>query len=460
MFRRWSTILGPKDLKITGDPMDVAKLDADVIMTAAVLGFTAGQIAAGHPVEFVIAEEDANPKSEKYDQQKVKDLRRAVDRINHALAGYRVNGTAKVGKPVPWEPGAMITGASGAAAVPFEQRHARVFDENTVTLRGLASAGGDEAIGYQGVGAYTGLRDDPIDHRPGVQSTTRYNVPDEGYGERWVPPTYHYNEKRAERELPWGLIKGDPHIETMQQRPFTMDPAKGNLVGYTHGMVQSIYGAVQSGPWCTPFELAVGEQTCKMASCFTCTLFMYATGFSPSAIHLGRGESWVPFYEKRPAKESGVLAQVIATFSTPAGTSNQYVPLLDMVIETLNNRWRIECDQYLRLGISVMRHDGMANVSEAHRPRLDQLEAFLEARSADVSAAANLILDAVTVPDQEMARINRTLAHSADVTEDDSTDGRRLIRVDSDENLLGRSAKDGKDRKNKEREPLLLDTES
>ena len=68
-------------------------------------------------------------------------------------------------------------------------------------------------------------------------------------------------------------------------------------MGYTHGMIQAIYKAYSLGPSCAPYEIAVGDQTTKMASCVPCTLFMLAQGYPPTSTHLGRGESWAPLYE-------------------------------------------------------------------------------------------------------------------------------------------------------------------
>jgi hypothetical protein len=44
----------------------------------------------------------------------------------------------------------------------------------------------------------------------------------------------------------------------------------------------------------TAYEVAVGFETSKLASCFGCTTFMYANGAPPSFMHFGRAESWVP----------------------------------------------------------------------------------------------------------------------------------------------------------------------
>jgi len=195
------------------------------------------------------------------------------------------------------------------------------------------------------------------------------------------------------------------------QQPYTVSK-DGNVVGYTHGMIQAIYDATQRGPWCTPFEIAVGRETTKMASCFLCSMFMYAAGFPPSAIHLGQGASWVPFYELSP--ESGKGSKGSKDLNALSGT---YSPVLDTVIGALNNKWRIECRQHLQLGLTILQEDDYIALTTGtmHRMRTVELAEFLAARPDDVFAGANLILDAVTVHDGEITRITRTLRESRDV---------------------------------------------
>ncbi len=66
---------------------------------------------------------------------------------------------------------------------------------------------------------------------------------------------------------------------------FTSEPTVNDIATYTHGMIQAIYKAYALGPSCAPYEIAVGDQTKKMASCLPCTLFMVATGYPPTSIH-------------------------------------------------------------------------------------------------------------------------------------------------------------------------------
>jgi hypothetical protein len=152
-------------------------------------------------------------------------------------------------------------------------------------------------------------------------------------------------------------------------------------------MIQAIYKAYALGPSCTPYEIAVGDHTKKLASCLPCTLFMSATGYPPTSIHLGRGESWTPLY---------------APYN-PNGTTS---PHEAAVIRDLNNAWYEKCAEWLETGLQIL-DDG--HIADGHRTSRDAALAYLASHAGDKTVAAVLILDAVTVHDSETGRINRTV---------------------------------------------------
>ena len=159
------------------------------------------------------------------------------------------------------------------------------------------------------------------------------------------------------------------------------------MATYTHGMIQAIYKAYALGPSCAPYEIAVGDQTKKMASCLGCTFFMYAVGYPPTSIHLGSAESWAPLY-------------------APYNPDGPTEPNEQGVIRDLNNAWSARCGEWLTLGLEVLDD---AHIAASHRSSRDAVGQFMESRAADPSTAANLILDALTVHDPELNRIARTL---------------------------------------------------
>lgn len=167
------------------------------------------------------------------------------------------------------------------------------------------------------------------------------------------------------------------------------DPGPGDVVGYTHGMIQAIYEAYDLGPGCTPYEVAVGHVTTKLASCIACTFFMYATGYPPTSIHLGRVDSWVPLYE--PYKPEG----------SPLAHE-------DAVVRDLNTAWYQRCDGFVRTGLAVLTDDVVA---DSHRSSRDRVATYLDAAS-DVTVAGVLSLDAISIKGQHVERLARPLSGS------------------------------------------------
>lgn len=371
MFRVQRSILDDSPGSAT-DPSLQYRTDADLIATLVTVGFCVGRLAVGQPVEF--SWDPSKPADEKETEDAVACLRIGVGEDDQHIA---------VTKAPDWEMGSLITGAAGGASAPFASRHATPSAAAAQQLREIASH--DTDVGYQGFGAYTGFVDVPFTNKGSVKSTMRYNVPDRAFGSRWRPPAYSYPKAGLDQtNAPWGLLNDGSPIDGMS----ATKPVAGGVVGYTHGMIQSVYDAVAIGPWCTPFEIAVGSQTTKVASCFVCTTFMYAAGFPPSNIHLGRGDSWAPFY---PVK---------------AGAPG-YSMTVDEAVRSTNARWALECWQHLEMGVERAKQTPF--LAPAHAARLELLNTVLESQTDDLYAAANLFLDALTVSDSFVRRISRAI---------------------------------------------------
>jgi hypothetical protein len=168
---------------------------------------------------------------------------------------------------------------------------------------------------------------------------------------------------------------------------FNGEPTVADLTAYTHGMIQAIYKAYSLGPSCTPYEIAVGSQTKKMAACLPCTLFMVAAGYPPTSTHLGRGESWAPLHEPY----------------NPDGNAEPNEP---GVIRDLNNSWYAQCNEFVTLGLKILDDD---HIADDHRTGRDAVRDYMDANSDDETVAGTLVLDAVTLHSSETDRINRTL---------------------------------------------------
>ena len=70
-------------------------------------------------------------------------------------------------------------------------------------------------------------------------------------------------------------------------------PTGSDLFASVHGMTQSlIHYSGNSDPAKVNIELALSRDTCKVASCIPCSIFMWANGTPATATHFGRGDNW------------------------------------------------------------------------------------------------------------------------------------------------------------------------
>jgi hypothetical protein len=427
-FRRTKGILTE-----SGDP----KTEADVIMTAALLGFSAwrlgdpadrastlGPLDTG-PVRF-----DADPGTP---QRPISNADRAeletgVNRLQRAVAAYlgTLNTPVSSGLSGSWSEGACIMGVYTAAGqkTPADiSKLEQLSKEGAKRWREISS--GSDIKQYTGRGAYTGFVDDPNGSVvAGPMSTARFWASAALFGpERWVPEldlsSSPWRERIPRKVNPtdpdpapfaWGLIGGDlaapsdPKSPTAAQITHDMEykyhmvfdgkPAQDgvDVAMYTHGMIQSIYLAYGHGPSCRAYEIAVGTQTTKMASCFLCSMFMSANGYFPSSIHLGRGESWTPLFAPYVVPGTKADPQVLRT--------------LAVTISDLNNSWYERCLLWLQKGLTILTD---AEITQTHRSAKSDLAAFLSRESGDPTLGGRLILDAVTMHDSELTRVVRTL---------------------------------------------------
>lgn len=398
--------------------------EADVIMTAAVLGLAVSYIKNLVPIRF-----DMDPRDKDKEWELFKEV---VQRLNSAAVGYlgRNNllpsGTVEAGFAPLHTKGAVVVGVYHLAGqkTPDSVNEPELSPKGKVLYEKIRN---EQLPQYVGRGAYTGFVDnwntvgdtDPV----GPLSTVRFLVPQPDVPHetpmphpRWLPPTsselWRLRLRRNTQDLyvPWGMIGGDKaqnSPNTWMSNPtnapneadqitglmktqgmvFEGEPTLSDIAGYTHGMIQAIYKAYGLGPSATPYEITVGTETTKLASCVPCSLFMISLGYPPTSIHLGRGESWVPLLEPY----------------TP-GRSSESVERA--VIRDLNNSWQDECAEWLTLGLKVL---DQAAVTDDHQASVTAVRQYLDTNSRDKSVASALILDAVSIHDSELSRISRTL---------------------------------------------------
>lgn len=241
------------------------------------------------------------------------------------------------------------------------------------------------ALQYQNeYGAYYGVVDDPVTHEGGFcVSSVRRIIPYLGEFDvpRWNRDVAYHGliggEGGKNMKAQWGSFENEGRISSWNGR--------SGVVGYTHGMMWAIQHAKQIGPWATPYEIAVGALTRKLASCFACTTFMYATGYPPSGIHMGSADSWVPL--------------------PPRGTENPHATELT---KTLNDLWANDVAGYLVLGAEILAN---GPVSDGARPHVNGLrQAAIQRKKFGAQFAAAMYLDALTMHKNDRARLHDVLA--------------------------------------------------
>jgi hypothetical protein len=412
-------------------------MEADIIMTAAALGLAGDYIATTKkPLQFDMDPLDAsNPKD-----QKTALFNTTVPKMDTAVNDYLTKrniapSQVRAGlSPGYWQ-GAMIMGVYVLAGQEMPKpAHpcaiASPLAAPVLSVKGKALWEKIQTVSpttpqYTGRGAYTGFVDnkntvgdtDPV----GPRSTARMVAPAPGVEDptivpypRWLPPDGHAlwnprKRKGTNTYVPWGLIGGDkagqdptPTNEThatnladqleLEMRDkygmvCTSDLTTTDIATYTHGMIQAIYKAYALGPSCEPYEIAVGDQTKKMASCLPCTLFMHAAGYPPTSIHLGSGESWAPLY-------------------APYNPNGPTEPNELGVVRDLNNAWYARCLEWLKMGLEILDD---AHITADHKASRDAVLDYLKTRDKEPTLGGVLILDAVTLHDSELNRISRTL---------------------------------------------------
>lgn len=431
------TILG-KELKDKREYEAQCAIEADVIVTAVVLGFIGTRWHLGQPCRFDVEHpspkdyvkwHDTDVSQRKMEPLKEKEFLDEYQQFLNVMSALSyvldqkdpaMGACLEDSQSPEWSPGALITGRAGGQMADFDNRHKEMQGRLSKYYTSMVADNPVLAEVYLGKGAYTGVIDDPVNDGIMIQPTKRVI---DAAKNRWHPGADYVN---------WGLIRGAGDLADINLRPLSKgglgplpgDVAAPNRIGYIHGMSSAINKCVSSGSWCTPYELATGEVTTKMASCFACTTYMYASGFPPSSSHLGRGESWVP-------PTSHLVSGEKLNEEMPADYENS-------ITQSLAARWHWDIYHYLCLGSSFLYRTKEVDYQEHEQSKvgsyliektvgeyvnlkhtdsvialsaaLDQLEQAHAKRTADIGGAgANLFLDALTVHDSDWKRVGRTI---------------------------------------------------
>lgn len=354
--------------------------------------------------------------TQKYYEDFIEDIRKhdlVLDALSDVLNKQEsgMGKWLKDGQSPFGEEGSLITGKKGSEMLQPDIRATKLSISKAIMLE---NAQNKKKNVYQGRGAYTGLVENPLEPDNNLYPTMRVTPEHDIRPWAGIDPgdpnqandgnMYYWN---------WGLIankriEGDGRNTTKQSITLDADlkigmgtlPNDNNneKIGYIHGMCSAIIKCEEHGPWCTPYEMATGDKTTKMASCFPCATFMYATGYPPTSIHLGRGESWVP-PQAGPRMEEADNVQL--------GT-NLNPGLCKHALEA----WNTQIYNYMTLGLQCLEKakiyaaDSHFNHIENFRARLQHYDTQSNVRTS----GGSLFLDALTMHDKEVNRIKRTLA--------------------------------------------------
>lgn len=368
------------------------KAEADAVVTSVFLGFCATEIEARHKIVMGYGEEADRAKHQVVKRKLVQALGyRSIEYIDLGpTPSYRAYGHSG-GSELR-----AITGAGGGQGQrsirmsPKAMRMALDLQANTQgAFKKFKNLGMDKEVAERG--AYYGIVDHPTEER--LNSTTRRLIPyNRGEGKRW-------NSGESAQGMIGGQMKShDPKNNPWNSMsmaaldtPFERRLAKGDwpkanegVVGYCHGMNMAIMHCELLGGG-TPYEVAVGTKTTKLASCFGCTTFMYATGCPPSFIHIGKAESWVPI--------------ALNHIDNPDYRGEQKA-----IIDGLHKKWADTVVGYMVKGVKILANKASAPYKKFAAP----LRSQLVTRRTNTDKA-NIFLDALTVHKSEWGRLTDVL---------------------------------------------------
>lgn len=416
----WNT---GKSILGTGDTATDVEHEADVIFSAAFIGTTLirndakGQLAWRVDME---PNTDSNKNRDARtadDRAAMKGLNDACSKVNHVIRSFHRKDMGGVGWGLTptFDRGGMICAGSGAGG-----EYAKVNpDYAKVAYRYLTasehSAKGDQRAQdmYIGRGAYCGLVLDDDGNAVTAMSTIRttLNQGTRGVGARWRPPsdaevrTVQY--EKAPQTTTWGVIGGIPLQADLQQqgmrfypqqdgKPMALD-VNTDIVGYTHGMIRSIYETSRIGQG-TAFEMSIGADTFKLASCMSCSMFMTANGVDASSTHLGKGESWVPYYSGESHNHSHYPDKLA----------------IGEAIDQCNAKHARFMHEALTRGVAAL-EQSPDWVNKTHAAALRELGNRLKEKATDANTVArDLYLDAMTYHKSDLQRLNRALVYGKD----------------------------------------------
>jgi hypothetical protein len=459
-----------RTIGIFGDDTD-PNTDADVIMTAAIVGYAQKRLVTDKKVcAFAAAvlktsstlpilrisekiknykewlEKEVEPKVKSYSSQVStisKDeidftkggilLANAIDRVNLALGigpqqeGPRVelDATPNYGEGgIIW-----IVGGTGDLGLDNANRYVNSPDRSQKTTLRVNYVGSNDFVGYKGPGAYTGMsaRQNGESY---IYSTFR-GYPSDAAGQRWLPANPELlGFKISDNEGPdgklkcvsiWGII-GDNLIAQKTAQDYHMvyrdlsqkaekeAPYQKFVVGYTHGMIQAIYDVVQS-----QFDHR-DEDKLSWGVPYEIGL-KGKTAADPSTTKMASCFYCSLFMEANGKPASSIHLGLGESWA-PTYFNEDLINANSVInighFDKLQCQKSIDyCNQeWAKLCLDVLQRGlqtiNLAMLEEDHVPSFQALQNYLGYNKSPQSAA-NLILDSATVPEKLVVRVVRTL---------------------------------------------------
>jgi hypothetical protein len=149
----------------------------------------------------------------------------------------------------------------------------------------------------------------------------------------------------------------------------------------------------------TAFEMSIGTDTFKLASCLSCSSFMMANDVDASASHLGAGESWVPYY------------------STESHNASHYPNKIkiDDAMKQCNDKYAACMHVWMTTGAAAMsKVENTGWVEATHKAALTKLQERLKDSNDKNIVARDLYLDAMTYHKKDVLRLTTALAYGSD----------------------------------------------
>ena len=433
-----------------------ADIDADIIFTAAFVGLAIDygkknknwRVAMEPEIELdsKLKGDQRSARTDK-DKKAMKKHNDLCNLVNQVARKFLANDkfTLSWGFSPSFTAGGMIAGG-GAASFMDEtlKPQYKEFARKYLTAAKSPTSRTDPWEMYIGRGAYCGLvlndQGDAVTAMSTVRSTLKeitnqnreqvgnlYPDPlDKQVGNRWCPPSTNkaylkedsetkelvskdsakVPQTSAHRAWIWGMIgDADVQVELQSQgMKFYMsndNRAGTDIVGYTHGLPRCVYECVRAGQG-HPYEMSIGTKTFKLASCMGCTFFMIANGFTPSASHVGKAESWAPLYHVQGNNPSTLLA--------PLDEAHDQIKAFALA----NNRWADAMTSWMKDGAEALAQvagDEWLNLDHrASRAALSQrLSGIKDGDESHRRDCCNLLLDAFTWHKSDADRVIATL---------------------------------------------------